>query len=103
MKYVVTSKAMINLVDKIIKNEFPNFNKEKTSRKNTGRFNETFYDEKNKDFYNIFAIYYTESNDLQINSKIYEVVSDFIGEKHIGYLLDWFNREFDTDAQYLTL
>ena len=92
------------MVGKLIKMKYPNFNKENSLQTTWSNGDESyieFYDPKIKGGKGIFAKYWIWKEELQLNHVLFEFLENHLGED-VTYVLDWFNQEFDKDAQSIT-
>ena len=94
----------INAVDTLLKGLYPNFNKDGAHLKERrplfwdAFLYECFDNETN----HIYASYTPTKRELHMNSEVYNTLYDYLGEDVATYVIDWFNNEFDTDAEYVT-
>lgn len=94
------SEKMIKLIGKFMKSQYPNFNKEgvDVEEKEFG----TLYKYIDKNDPNLlYAKYWNVVKELQLNETIFSELAGLFGD-NIEYVIDWFNNEFDLDAEYVT-
>ena len=95
----------VRLVEKLIKTIYPNFNKEGVNINSTGQFRHDLYsvvlvyrDKQTDEWY---AKYDHDDYQLLLNRKVFEKLDSILGP-YMDYVVDWFNNEFDKDAEYVT-
>ena len=49
-----------------------------------------------------YASYHDHKRELHIDKDIQNTLNDYLGEDVATYVIDWFNSEFDTNAEYVT-
>ena len=92
----------VSAVDSVIRSLYPNFNKEGVDVFVEGQpYTETFYD-KDNDIDIDYAKYILGNRKLELNKEIYDTLENYLGEDVATYVIDWFNNEFDTNAEYVT-
>lgn len=107
MKYVISENRMISLVASLVNLVNPNFNKEDSGIATYSNGDNTYleyYDKKKYEFKKpvVFAKYYVWENELVLNRELFAALEDYFGEEKMSYVIDWFNKEFDQDATYVT-
>jgi len=105
MKYVITENRLSNLVDKFIRFNYPNFNNEdteimKVDYEMEGETYYLYYDAESGG--RPFARYWVWENDLQLRDDIFKQLENYFGGEHMSFIIDWFNNEFNTDAESIT-
>ena len=50
----------------------------------------------------IYASYTPTKRELHMDREIYKTLDNYLGEDAATYVIDWFNSEFDTDAEHVT-
>ncbi len=94
----------VNAVDSILKSLYPNFNKDGAHLKERrplfwdGFLYECFDNETN----HIYASYNPTKRELTIHTEIYKTLENYLGEDAATHVIEWFNSEFDTEAEYVT-
>jgi|LakMenE01Jun11ns_1017448.scaffolds.fasta_scaffold9882402_4 hypothetical protein len=94
----------ISAVDSILKALYPNFNKDGAHLKERRPlFWDSFlyecFDNKTD---HIYASYTPTKRELHMNPEIYKTLENYLGEDAATYVIDWFNSEFDTEAEHVT-
>lgn len=90
---------MIDLVGKLVTTTYPNFTEDKAEMvpwSDGDRTYEEYYDPQNSKL--IFAKYWIWEEQLQLNSNLFEILQNFFGDD-LTFVIDWFNNEFDRDAE----
>ena len=94
---------MTDLVEKFIHANYPKFNKDDTEvlkwNGTNGEHYEYFDGEKGG---RPFAKYWIWESELQLDPDLFNSLENYFGEDHMSYILDWFNKEFNTDATSVT-
>jgi hypothetical protein len=49
-----------------------------------------------------YASYHDLKRELHIDPELYNTLYDYLGEDVATYVIDWFNSEFDTEAEHVT-
>mgnify|MGYP003338493974 CR=1 FL=1 len=101
MKYLISEERMVDLVGGLIKTISPNFNAENALHMTWSDGDESYeeyYDPLIKGKKGIFAKYWIWKEELELNPEIYAVLESFFGDK-MWVVADWFNKEFNQDAQ----
>jgi len=39
---------------------------------------------------------------LVLNRELFHLLEDYFGEENMGFIIDWFNKEFDQEAETIT-
>jgi hypothetical protein len=94
----------VNAVDSILKSLYPNFNKEGAQlKKRKPLFWDRFlYECFDNETNHIYASYNPTKGELHMDPEIYKTLDNYLGEDAATYVIDWFNIEFDTDAEHVT-
>lgn len=100
MKYILTENKVQSLVKKIMDANFPEFNR-MDCYVSEGRLDAVRYFVGNETEIE-YAVYYIQDEELKINRDVWITFTDILGDEFLGYLLNWFNEEFDEDAQSIT-
>jgi hypothetical protein len=103
MKYIITENKMLNIVEEFIHSYFPEFNKN-CNKKIIGDTNlHIIYYKKNDDGrIEIFARYFFNEKELALNHDLFMRLENMFGD-HMTYVIEWFNKEFNRDAESVTL
>ena len=94
---------MIDLVGSLVNQVFPNFNNINAVESTWSDGDDTYvgyYDRENPRLF--FAKYYVWKNELQLNHELFSTLENFFGDDMMTYVIDWFNNEFDKDAENVT-
>lgn len=95
MKIKLPEEKFKELVKTLIFGIYPDFNKEGTYKLPQSNFD--FYMDKNTD--KKYAVYWHFEKELQLDRKLFERLENFIGGELMTYVIDWFNEEFNEDAE----
>ena len=94
----------VQLIDTIIKSLYPNFNKDnaiiKHQKSNAGR-DVIVYDDPETNYF--FCSYWVDERDLSLNEELFQTLENYIGEEEMLYVIEWFNNEFNKQAEYVTI
>jgi len=104
MKYVITQPKMIKLVGSLVQEVYPNFNKENALHMTWSDGDESyeeFYDPEIKGRKGVFARYWLWKEELRLNPELFQTLESFFGDD-MTFVIDWFNNEFDKDAESIT-
>jgi len=104
MKILITENRMIELVGHLVSEVFPNFNREDALSMSWSNGDETYieyYDPHIKGNKGVFAKYWLWKEELQLNRELFETLEGHFGDD-MTYVIDWFNNEFDRDAESVT-
>jgi hypothetical protein len=102
MKYIITENRLIKLVDKMVQQVEPRFNYRDTSIATYSNGDDSFleyYSSGNLE--KTFALYYVWTKELVLNINLFTVLDDYFGEE-MTVVIDWFNQEFNQDAETVT-
>ena len=105
MKYIITENRITDLIGNMIKLNFPKFNHNdcKVQRQiNRDQVCYLYYyiDEIGKG--KVFAKYFAWSKELMLSREIFFMLESYFGDDKMSFVIDWFNREFNQDAEYVT-
>jgi hypothetical protein len=89
-----------NFVDRFMKENYPLFSRNKSFIKKNKVFDGFIY-RPSEDSKEWFAKYWLDGEELELNKEIFKTYEDYVGGEHWGAFLEWFNNEFDANAQYL--
>ena len=94
----------VKLIDIVIKTFYPNFNKYNTSvKKSSSRMGNDviLYDDSETGI--PFATYWVDDRELVLTRELFETFDRYLNEDTwTDDLLNWFNHEFNKDAEYVT-
>jgi hypothetical protein len=102
--YIKQMIKNISAVDSILKSLYPNFNKDGAHLKERRPLfwdhflYECFDNETNQ----LYASYNPTKRELHMNIEIYKTLENYLGEDASMNVIEWFNNEFDTEAEYVT-
>ncbi len=103
MKYLITENRLIGLLDKFIKRVNPKFNRDDIIIATYSNGNGTFLEYYSTDNGGkMFAKYYVWTRELVLNRELFHKLEDYFGEENMGFIIDWFNKEFDQEAETIT-
>ena len=94
----------VSAVDSVIRSLYPNFNKEGVYKKRIFPIGwsiplDCYFDNETNLKY---ASIYKKKRELRMDKDIQNTLNDYLGEDVATYVIDWFNNEFDTNAEYVT-
>ena len=93
----------VQLIDAIMHVLYPNFNKDNAviehKKSNAGR-DVIIYDDPKTG--NHFCSYWVNEKDLSLNEELFQTLENYIGEEEMLYVIEWFNNEFNKQAEYVT-
>ena len=100
----------IKIVKNFINTLYPNFNKEGVKIEKRimdplayqKRFEDIRYEYRDLETNKYYAIYHEKNKELQLNKKIFESLEDYLGDEIMEYIIDWFNYEFNKNAESFT-
>ena len=100
----------IKIVKNFINTLYPNFNKESVKIEKRimdplayqKRFEDIRYEYRDLETNKYYAIYHEKNKELQLNKKIFESLEDYLGDEIMEYIIDWFNYEFNKNAESFT-
>jgi len=95
MKVRLPEERLKDIVKELIFGIYPDFNKEGTYRLSQSNF--SFYMDKNTD--KKYAVYWHFEKALQLDNRLFMRLENFIGGELMTYVIDWFNEEFNEDAE----
>jgi hypothetical protein len=99
MKYVITENRMLGLIDKMVKQVLPKFNYRDTLIATYSDGDETFLEYYSPDNRKkTFAKYYVWKKLLELDTDLFFTLEDYFGDEMTA-VLDWFNQEFNQDAE----
>ena len=104
MKIELSKSKVIKLVGSLVQEIYPNFNRENALHmtwSNGDESYEEFYDPEIKGNKGVFAKYWIWKSELQLNRELFQTLENFFGDD-MTYVIDWFNDEFDKEAESVT-
>ncbi len=107
MDYSISKQRLSNLVGNLVLQHFPKFNNEDIllGTKSDGDDTYILYYGLGGDVRKqpiVYARYYVWKNELQLNPDLFYKLRDMLGEELMTGVLDWFNEEFEEDAENVT-
>lgn len=104
MKYSISQERLIELVDAIIKQDSPRFNGRDAKVSSYSAGDDTFieYYIMRGNIHVAFARYYIWKKELMFHPDLFHKLEGLLGEELMEGVIDWFNREFDQDAESVT-
>jgi hypothetical protein len=98
MKYIITESKFISIIDKLIRHRYPEFNKTDLKPRLIKRSPMVGdYESYSTPDYFYFK-YLPKHRELVLNSEIYDYLNTWLDGK-MEYVVEWFNNEFDRDAE----
>ena len=107
MDYSISGDRLAKLVGNLVLQHFPKFNNRdillgtKTDGDDTYILYYGFTD-KDRRHYIIYAKYYVWKNILVLNMDLFDKLENVLGDELMTGVIDWFNKEFDQDAETVT-
>ena len=98
MDYTISHKKLVDLIGKLIHEVYPNFAKGKCHVENMGNSDDPMFHYFTKEN-GVLAKYHPWSNSLYLRKDLFYRLWDYFGEKPMTLVIDWFNNEFDRDAE----
>jgi hypothetical protein len=108
MDYVIPKDRVIKLIKSFIQNYYPNFTKDMAETAEYFFYDDDddsyieYYDPIIKGYKGTFATYYYWDSELKLNRELYEALWGFFGGEVMKYVIEWFNEEFNQNAEYVT-
>ena len=101
MKYLLNKEKLMKLIGKLIHETHPNFAHGKCESMDMGDSdNPEIHYFTDKD--GVFAKYNLWRRELQIRRELFYKIENYFGDKAIEFVIDWFNDEFNQDAESVT-
>ncbi len=107
MDYSISKDRLAELVGALVLQHFPKFNEwdsevgTKTNGDNTHILYYGYRD-KNRIHLIVYARYYVWRKELELNMDLFDKLESVLGEELMTGVIDWFNKEFDQDAETVT-
>ena len=107
MDYSISKERLAELVGALVLQHFPKFNEwdsevgTKTDGDNTHILYYGYRDE-NRKHPIVYARYYVWRKELELNMDLFDKLESVLGEELMTGVIDWFNKEFDQDAENVT-
>lgn len=110
-----TSDRMLKVFDVYMKQNFPNFRKDKSKiihkRQPTRRYSIVDPDDFEEFLtptgfgidYKMYVIYFPRTNELYVTEDIINEIYKVFDKEGVQYLIDWVNKEFGFEAEYITI
>ena len=105
MRFLISENRMIDLVDKLVKTVEPNFTEEDAEVATYSNGDDTYllyYDYPTSKGGHAFARYYVWKKELELSNELFFKLESYLGEDNMTAIIDWFNNEFDQDAETVT-
>jgi len=107
MKYILTENRMIDLIGMMVKQVFPKFNRDdceiSTNTTQDETYLEYYYTDEITKKGKTFARYYIWGKELVLNYELSKTLENYFGEENMTFIIDWFNKEFNQDAENTTV
>ena len=107
MDYSISKDRLAELVGALVLQHFPKFNEwdsevgTKTDGDNTHILYYGYRDE-NRKHPIVYARYFVWRKELELNMDLFDKLESVLGEELMTGVIDWFNKEFDQDAETVT-
>jgi hypothetical protein len=95
MKYIINENRLLNMVGLIVHSVFPEFKKGYCHEADMGDFDDPeihYFKDKTYAKYNLWR------KELRLNRNVFEQLERFFGDD-MTFVIDWFNKEFNQDAE----
>ena len=109
MKYIISENRLSKLVEKMVHLVEPEFNSEQAGIETTNIGDDSYitYYKKNKNpnrsnRRQVFAKYYFNIRSLDLSTNLFFTLKDYFGEDEMNRVIDWFNEEFNQDAESIS-
>jgi hypothetical protein len=101
MEYTISEDRLLKLIGKMVHHVEPEFNAEQSvvEEFNFDGDNYLVYHKQSVDKPSVFARYYSYTKELELNPDIFFSLEDYFGEDKMTMVIDWFNQEFNQDAE----
>ena len=107
MDYSISNDRLAKLVGALVLQHFPKFNEwdSEVGTKTDG--DDTYilyygYRDENRKHPIVYARYYVWRKELELNMDLFDKLESVLGEELMTGVIDWFNKEFDQDAENVT-
>lgn len=103
MEYIIPKKRLLKIIETLIHEKFPAFNNIDAEMMTWSNGDETYleYFDKKKGG-RPFVKYYVWKNELVLEPELFFMLENYLGEELMSTVIDWFNDEFDQDAESIT-
>ena len=103
MIYSIVKDRLVKLVGKLVHQVFPTFNQDQCVKYFHTSGDDSFigYSDGLSNG-KVFAKYYWVKKELQLNHELFDVLESHFGMDRMPVIIDWFNEEFDQDAEYVS-
>lgn len=102
MKYVISENKSINLVGNMVEIFYPNFTEEKSMVSTYTNGDDSYLLYYDPETLLPFAKFYIWTGELQLETELFYTLESAFGVDKMTFVIDWFNDEFDSDAEYIT-
>jgi hypothetical protein len=102
MKYIIAENRMVDLMGDFMKSLIPNFSRENVDvRRRIRTTGERYLTYNDKETDERFAKYHPYLKELQLEEELFDKLEGIFGDEMTA-VIDWFNNEFDQDAESIT-
>ena len=107
MDYSISKQRLSNLVGALVLQHFPKFTDRDSEVGTKSDGDDTYilyygYRDENRMHPIVYAKYYVWKKVLELNMDLFDKLESVIGEELMTGVIDWFNKEFDQDAENVT-
>jgi len=102
MKYIVPEFRMLRLVAMMVNLSEPNFTEEKAKVETHTNGDDTYLAYMVSTKRQPVARYYVWKKELVLDMDLFLLLENYFGENGMTYVIDWFNNEFEQDAETVT-
>ena len=102
MKYIVPEFRMLRLVAMMVNLSEPNFTEEKAKVETYTNGDDTYLAYMVSTKRQPVARYYIWKKELVLDMDLFLLLENYFGENGMTYVIDWFNNEFEQDAESVT-
>ena len=107
MDYSISNDRLAKLVGSLVLQHFPKFNDRDSEVGTQINGDNTYilyygYRDENRKHPIVYARYYVWRKELELNMDLFDKLESVLGEELMTGVIDWFNKEFDQDAETVT-
>lgn len=109
MDYTISKDRLLRLIKTMLNLVKPNFSSENAMVATYSDGDDTYirYYNKDKKSYHegqpeTFARYYVWKKELVLDMDLFLTLEDYFGSEGMTFIIDWFNDEFEQDAEFVT-
>lgn len=99
MKYIVPQFRMLRLVGMMVNSSEPDFTEEKAKVVTYSNGDDTYLNYLVPTKRHPVARYYVWKKELVLDMDLFLLLENYFGENGMTYVIDWFNNEFEQDAE----